>query len=273
MHISIIIPTFNREKTIKRAINSVVAQTHSDWELIIIDDGSTDETKNIVDSFSDDRIQYFYIENSGVSKARNFGIAKTRSDWIALLDSDDEWLPKKLEEQIKEIEKNPESAIIHTEEIWIRNGKRVNQKKIHQKYGGYIFDKCIPLCVISPSSSLIKKDILYEVGNFDESFTVCEDYDLWLKICSLYSVSFIETPLINKYGGHEDQLSAKYRAMDLWRVKALDRILKIRALKESEKNLVIETILKKAQILRNGYLKHNNLEDLPFIEEILSRYS
>lgn len=273
MHISIIIPTFNRAKTLERAIESVVNQTHADWELFIIDDGSTDETKEVVKSFSDSRIKYRYQENGGVSKARNTGIQLSQFDWIALLDSDDEWLEKKLEEQVKAIKENKDCAIIHTEEIWIRNGRRVNQKKIHQKFGGEIFDKCIPLCVISPSSSLIKKSVLSEVGNFDEEFTVCEDYDLWLKICSLYPVAFIEAPLINKYGGHEDQLSAKYKAMDLWRVKALDRILEIRDLEESSKDLVIETILKKSEILRNGYIKHQNLTDLPVVESMLTKYS
>ena len=168
MNISVIIPTYNRKETLKRAIQSVLIQSYTPYEIIIIDDGSDDGTKEwLKDNFPN--VKYIYQMNSGVSSARNKGIKFARGDWIALLDSDDEWLPSKLKDQANEIESNPAAKFLHTNEIWIRNGVRVNQMKKHKKYGGYIFEKCLDMCRISPSSVLIQKDIFDEIGMFDET--------------------------------------------------------------------------------------------------------
>lgn len=237
-----------------------------------MDDGSTDDTKALIDDFNDERIQYIYKKNGGVSSARNLGIKNSKGSWVAFLDSDDEWLPKKLELQIKFIQDNPELKIVHGEENWIRNGKVVNKKKIHKKHEGDVFLKCLPLCFISPSTSIIKKSLLIEVGCFDEEFEVCEDYDLWLKITSLVPVGLIQESIINKHGGHEDQLSFKYKAMDYWRVMALVRILETRNLKDEERRAVIDVIIRMANILRDGFIKHDNLEKLPYIEKVLKNF-
>tara|TARA_R110002072_G_scaffold534_8_gene4285 strand:+ start:36606 stop:37439 length:834 start_codon:yes stop_codon:yes gene_type:complete len=273
MKISVVIPTYNRKETIKRAMDSVLSQSYQNFELIIVDDGSTDETQEIINKFlPHEKIKVISIDNSGVSKARNIGIQNADSKWIAFLDSDDEWHTDKLTMQMKVIEDDPDAVLIHTNEVWIRNGKHLKQKGIHKKYGGFIFDKCIPLCNISPSTSLIKKSVLEEVGMFDEKFVVCEDYDLWLKISSKYKVHFIEDSLVNKYGGHDDQLSTMYKAMDYYRVKALDNILDIRELSHENVQLVREMIISKSEILINGYRKHGNKEDLKEIEEIRSKH-
>lgn len=270
--ISIIIPTYNRAHVLSRAIDSVLSQSFEDYELIIVDDGSDDETKDLVIQYGD-KIKYFFTKQKGVSAARNLGIKESSGEWIALLDSDDEWLSNKLEKQVQFIESNPEVPLVHGEEIWIRNGKRVNPRNKHKKFGGWIFEKCIPLCVISPSASLIKKDILLQLGGFDERFPVCEDYDLWLKLTAKFPVGFIEDPIIVKYGGHQDQLSRKYFAMDFWRVKSLLNTLECSSLDENQRTLVQQEIVNKAKILKQGYLKHQNLSDLPFIEEVLARFS
>lgn len=265
--VSVIIPTYNREHCIMRAINSVFRQTFQNFDLWVIDDGSTDQTKDLLSDIQDKRFHYLKSINRGVSAARNIGIKESKGEWIALLDSDDEWLPDRLEKQIKIIKENPNIPLIHGEEIWMRKNKRINQKKIHQKFGGDIFERCLPLCLVSPSASLIRRDVLLEVGLFDEDFIVCEDYDLWLKITSKYEVGYVETPLIIKHGGHDDQLSAKYFAMDYYRIKALDRILKIRDLSEKRINAVKNMILRKSDILLRGYIKHNNMYDY---DEIMS---
>ena len=271
--ISVIIPTFNRASVLARAIDSVLNQTFRPIELIIVDDGSSDETESLVAKYENPLIQYIKTENRGVSAARNTGIKKSAGDWIALLDSDDEWLSERLERQITLLNDEPKLRFVHGEEIWIRRGKRVNQKKIHQKFGGFIFERCLPLCLISPSASLIEKSLLFEMGGFDEEYIVCEDYDLWLKITSLYPVGFIKEPIIVKHGGHEDQLSGQYKAMDYWRVRSMDRILEIRDLDTSQIPVVKSEILRKCEILRMGYLKHENLENLTFIESLLEKHS
>lgn len=265
---SVIIPTHNRAHVLGRAIDSVLSQSFQNFELIVIDDGSTDNTDEILLKYTN-KIHITKIENSGVSAARNRGVDLANGQWICFLDSDDEWLSHKLQSQYDFIQSNPLIPVIHGEEIWIRNGKRVNPKKKHKKSGGDIFEKCLPLCLISPSAVCIKKEIYLAMGGFDEDFIVCEDYDLWLKLTSLYPVGFIEEPIINKYGGHEDQLSARYKAMDLWRVKSMMRILKIRELSPSQQTSCINEIKNKANILRIGYEKHGRYDELQQLNKLV----
>jgi len=251
--VSVIIPTYNRAKFLEEAINSVLNQTYKDFEIIVVDDGSTDNTKEIIRKFGE--IIYIYQKNKGVSSARNKGIKMSRGEYIAFLDSDDLWLKRKLEKQMKIFEKYPENKICHTNEIWIRDGKRINQGKRHQKYGGYIFDKVLPLCIISPSSVVIKREVFEKVGLFDERLKVCEDYDMWLRICAHYKVYFLDEPLIIKRGGHKDQLSKKYWGLDRFRIYALRKILKDKILTEDQRSLVKKEIVKKAKIVANGAKK------------------
>ena len=274
VEVSVIIPTYNRELVIRRAVDSVLKQSFKNFELIIIDDGSTDSTPSILENYKkkDERIAVYVQKNRGVSSARNLGIDKAKGKWVAFLDSDDEWLEDKLEKQINFAKNNPTIPLIHGEEIWVRNGRRVNPKNKHQKFGGDIFEKCLALCLISPSASFISRDLLEEYNGFDENYPVCEDYDLWLRITKDHEVGFIETPILIKYGGHEDQLSRKYFAMDFWRVKSLDRIYDSKCFSKELKLKIQKEILSKANILKLGYIKHNNLNDLPYIEEVLSKY-
>lgn len=272
--VSVLIPTFNREATIKRAVDSVLSQTYSDIECIVIDDASTDSTQKILKNINDPRLKVFTLpENKGVSFARNYGEEKSNGDWIALLDSDDEWLPNRLEKQLRFAKENPKLPLIHGEEIWVRNGKRVNPKKIHQKSGGRIFRNCLHLCLISPSATLMKRELYRELKGFRVDYPVCEDYEMWLRVTEKYEVGFIEEPIIIKYGGHEDQLSAKYKAMDFWRVKAMDEIFSDRVLSDEDSFELIAVLLKKCEILKQGYLKHQNIENLPFIEGLIEKYS
>ena len=274
--ISVIIPTFNRIDTLPRAVSSVLDQTFTDIELWIVDDGSTDATADWVQNelLREDReIQCHYLRsnNKGVSHARNLGLQASQSEWVAFLDSDDEWLPNKLESQIRFAEENPEIKVIHGEEIWIRNGVRVNPMKKHQKQGGRIFDRCIELCCISPSTVMIHRSVFKEVGNFKEDYPVCEDYDLWLRISALYEVGFIETPVIKKYGGHEDQLSRKYVAMDYYRVKSLAQFVDSNDITTDEKKLLTDVMSKKCEILMRGFRRHNNMELYPEVEQLAGK--
>jgi glycosyltransferase involved in cell wall biosynthesis len=272
--VSIIIPTYNRSQTILRAVHSVLNQTYQNFELIIVDDGSSDETEELVKSLDNSiastrKIIYLKTQNGGVSKARNLGASIARGEWLTFLDSDDEWLPEKLNLQLDFLINNPHQQVAYTQEIWIRNGVRVNPRITHQKYSGQIFDKCVQQCFIAPSSLIIKKSLFSELNGFDEEFVVCEDYDLWLKISSLYEINLINKALIIKHGGHSDQLSTKFVAMDLWRMRALLRILKIRNLSDSHKACVIDSIKQKGEILIKGFHKHGNMDRVSEVESML----
>jgi glycosyltransferase involved in cell wall biosynthesis len=270
---SVIIPTYNRAHVLDRAINSVLSQTYKDYEIIIIDDGSDDHTQEVLRGYFLDDFEVHIIENSGVSKARNLAVEKARGQWLAFLDSDDEWLEQKLQKQFDYIQANPDVPLVHGEEIWIRNGTRVNPMKKHQKGGGNQFVASLHLCAISPSVAVMKKSVFDELGGFREDYPACEDYDLWLKLTSLHEVGFLADHLIKKYGGHDDQLSQKFKAMDYWRVKSIDWVLDNRELSEEQKLAAKEVLLNKAQILIEGYKKHDNLDNLPEIQAILNKYA
>ena len=257
--ISVVIPTLNRINTLQRALDSVINQTYKPAEIIVVDNGSSDGTLKFL------REQYPKItiltENKiGVSSARNKGIKKSINQWIALLDSDDEWHPRKLEIQTSMLDKElKEYNLIHTDEVWFRNNKHINQMKKHKKQGGYIFERCLSLCCISPSSVLFKKNILDKVGLFDESLPVCEDYDMWLKICSSEEVLFAQDKLTYKYGGHKDQLSKSYWGMDRFRIKSIENIIKNFDLTYNQKKQAKKELIKKLKIIINGAFKRNNL--------------
>lgn len=269
--VSVIVPTYNRCVLLKRALESIFAQTFSDYEVIVIDDGSTDDTAEMMRK-NFPNVIYSQQQNKGVSSARNNGLLEAKGEWIAFLDSDDEWLPQKLEKQLELIESNPEYKICHTEELWIRNGVRVNQMKKHKKSAGWIFNRCLPLCAISPSSVLIHCSVFNDVGDFDITLPACEDYDLWLRITAKYPVLYVEEPQIKKYGGHEDQLSMKYWGMDRYRIQALHRIILADTLAEDNKQEAINMLLKKCTIFKNGALKRGKVEDAQKYQQIIDRY-
>ncbi|MCB0421216.1 MAG: glycosyltransferase [Bdellovibrionales bacterium] len=269
--ISIIIPTFNRGKWIVRAIESVLDQSYRNWDLWVIDDGSTDQTSEIVMSYAskDDRVRLWTQENLGVSAARNKGIQQSQGEWLAFLDSDDRWLPYKLQRQMLEIEMSPDLKWVHGEEIWFRHNQIFNPKKIHKKSGGRQFTRSVDLCCISPSTVLIHRSVFSLVGYFREDFPVCEDYDLWLKIAARFEIGFVEEPLIHKFGGHADQLSQRFKAMDYWRVKSLFDVLFLKELDEEERRYVADSIIKRCEILLKGYRKHQNLLHFDEVQRIL----
>lgn len=246
--ISAIITTYNRRSFLRGAVDSVLAQDYKPKEVIVVDDGSDDGSQEEV---KDLLVTYIWKENGGISSARNTGIRASQGDYLAFLDVDDLWLKKKLSTQMASMEKEGYS-ISYTDEIWIRNDKRINQKLRHRKYSGWIFEQCLPLCIISPSSVVIKRDVLDRVGLFDETLAVCEDYDMWLRISSRYPVLFLEKELILKRGGHEDQLSRKYEAMDRFRIQSLVKILKSRVLSDDQRDLALQELRNKCRIYALG---------------------
>ncbi|PIS30120.1 MAG: glycosyl transferase [Candidatus Marinimicrobia bacterium CG08_land_8_20_14_0_20_45_22] len=258
--VSIIIPTYNRAEVLERALMSVFSQTYENFEIIVIDDGSTDNTNAVISKHAD-KIRYFSKFHAGVSAARNLGLEKSIGTWVCFLDSDDYWLPEKLEMQMAYTAKNPGMMIVQTDEKWIRNGIFVNPMKKHQKHGGWIFKQCLPLCIVSPSAVMVHQKVFNDVGVFDESFPVCEDYDLWLRISLKYPIGLISEKLIVKTGGHADQLSRKYWGMDRYRVRALEKILLVELTVE-QKWLVLHEIVRKLTVLAKGREKRTESQNI-----------
>ena len=268
---SVVIPVYNRKSLIRRALESVLNQSYLASQVVVVDDGSTDGTSDMLQS-EYPQVTVIRQEYQGVSAARNKGIVNCRSDWVAFLDSDDEWQPEKLEKQALWLNENSGYQICHCDEIWIHNGVRVNQKVKHAKSGGWIFLHCLPLCVVSPSAVVINRIVFHKVGVFDESLPVCEDYDLWLRITSQFPVGFVNEQLVVKYGGHIDQLSKAYPAMDRYRISSLIKLLESNQLGFEYQDKVIEVLVEKIQIYLNGARKRGKTTEVSIYESILSRF-
>jgi glycosyltransferase involved in cell wall biosynthesis len=264
--VSVILPTYNRAWIVKESILSVLAQTFQDYELIVVDDGSTDDTRIILDEFQD-RIMVIHRENSGVSSARNHGVAAAKGKWIAFLDSDDLWMPGKLAVQMEFFLSNPDVRICQTDEIWIRNGCRINPKKYHKKPSGDIFLPSLSLCLVSPSAVMMEKEFFNQMGGFDETLPSCEDYDFWLRIGCKYPISLIPNPLVIKRGGHPDQLSAA-PGLDRYRIRSLSKILKTEKLTPVQFQKTVEMLNAKIDIYANGCVKRGNLEEAAYIKSL-----
>lgn len=263
--VSVIIPTYNRAFCLEEAIQSVLDQVYfvrngaSSFELLVVDDGSTDNTRDVVRSFGKS-VKYHFQPNRGVSAARNKGLDLAQGDYIAFLDSDDLWEKEKIGSQLSFMKAFPEAKVCYTEETWIRRGAFVNPQKKHKKHSGWIFDKVLPLCLLSLSSALFRKEIFEEIGRFDEELPACEDYDLGVRVAAKYPVYLLPRALIIKRGGHADQLSRKYWGMDRFRVMALEKCLRL-DLTNPQKMLVRQELVRKYQILAKGYEKRNRLEE------------
>lgn len=255
MNISVIIPTFNRENHIYKAIESILNQSYNVNEIIIIDDGSTDNTKDIVHNYIEkhSNIKYIFQNNSGVSKARNIGIKEAKNEWICFLDSDDMWEKEKIQEQVEFHRNNPHIYFSHTDELWIFNDKIIKQKKHQLKPQGFCFQENLANTLIGASTVMIHKKIFEDIGYFDEDLLACEDYDLWLRILQKYELGLVDKKLIKKIAGHENQLSFTTKLMDEYRIKALLKHT------DSPYQTDIEKIIEyKCDILIKGAIKHNN---------------
>jgi len=267
-HISVVIPTHNRAWCLKHAMDSVLSQDYPRFDLTVVDDGSTDGTAALLAAYPGIRV--LGLENRGVSAARNAGVAATQGPLIAFLDSDDRWLPGKLTAQAAFFESHPGARICQTEEIWMRNGVRVNPGKRHQKPSGDIFERSLALCLVSPSAVMLRRTLFEEMEGFDESLPACEDYDLWLRVSCRYPVHLIDVPLVVKTGGHPDQLS-RSPSLDRYRIQSLAKLLTHVPLTPSQRRAALKTLEAKCTLFAAGCTKRGRLEDaehyrrLPFL--------
>lgn len=262
--VSVIIPTYNRACLLERAVRSVMEQTHHDLELIVVDDGSTDGTYRLLEPTRPRIIYLRHDKKLGVSAARNTGIRSASGRFIAFLDSDDQWLPEKLSHQISFFEHNPSALICQCQEFWYRNGMRVNPRARHLKPSGFIFEKSLALCLVSPSAVMIRKEIFEEVGLFDETLPVCEDYDLWLRIAVSHPVYLIDKHLLIRHAGHADQLSSSVFGMDRFRIKAILKLLRDSPLNEEQRLSALAELRKKCIVYGSGCLKRGRKKEGEF---------
>jgi GT2 family glycosyltransferase len=268
--IGVIIPLHNRADKIRACVQSVIDQTLPAREIIVVDDGSSDCPEHALSEFKHHVTLLRSPENRGVSHARNRGIRQAQSGWLCFLDSDDLWEPQKLQQQWQFHQHYPFYRISQTEDLWMRHGRRVNAKKIHQKPLGWVWEKSLERCLISPSAVMINKKLLEKTGAFDENLPACEDYDLWLKISRFCPVGLTAYPGVTRYGGHSDQLSQRFVAMDRFRVSALQHALQSEICPQHQSALR-KQLQKKIAILIKGYHKHQNSDQASYYEQLLDQ--
>lgn len=296
--VSVVIPTFNREHFLSRAINSVLNQIYENFELLIVDDASTDGTQALLTSLTDPRIILLHtsqldkidlpdespgwmpgdhsnmnnLSPLGVSCARNLGIQYAKGEYIAFLDSDDEWSPQKLEIQVSHL-KDSSMYWVHCNEFWIKNQIRIPQLQKHKKAGGDQFERALEICCIGASCVLIHRSILSEVGGFKPKLKVCEDYDLWLRILAKYPIAFVEEELVTKYAGHDGQLSFQNKAIDEYRVLALKELVENVELTPTQRSSAKDHLIKKSKILEKGFRKYLNNEKADYYQSLQISFS
>ena len=269
--VSVVLPTFNRGWTVKEAVDSVLGQTLDAFELIVVDDGSTDNTAALLAPYGD-LVRVIRQENKGVSAARNRGAAAGRGRYLAFLDSDDLWLPDKLAVQVKFFRDHPNARICQTGEIWIRKGRRVNPGLRHQKVSGDIFLPSLRLCLVSPSAVMMTRELFEAHGGFDETFFACEDYDLWLRIGLANPVYLLKPALVVKRGGHSDQLSAN-PGLDKYRIRSLVKLLEAGGLTRARRTAVLEVLAEKCEIYAAGCEKRGRRKEAARFRGLLARYA
>jgi glycosyltransferase involved in cell wall biosynthesis len=268
--VSVIIPTFNRGGIIRDAVDSVLGQTYRDFELIVVDDGSSDRTGDILREYGD-RLRLVGQVRRGVSAARNSGVRAANGRLLAFLDSDDLWLAGKLAEQVAFFGQNPSALICQTEEIWIRNGMRVNPRKRHRKPSGLIFRPSLELCLVSPSAVMVRRELFDRVGLFDEELPACEDYDLWLRVSCRFPIHLIDRPLTVKRGGHKDQLS-RQDSLDKYRIQSLVKVIGSGQLTMPQRNAAVVTLRKKSTVYASGCLKRGRMEEAAHYLQLAQGY-
>ena len=269
--VSVIIPTCDRLSMLRQAVASVQQQTFESWEMIVVDDGSVDGTWQWLAQQPAIRA----LRNPtplGPAAARNQGAAVARGHYLSFLDSDDLFKPEKLQRQVDLLEQDPALALCHSNEIWLRNGKELAQQPKHEKRGGWIFEHCLPLCRISPSAAVIRREVFQELAGFDEELEVAEDYELWLRLTCGHAVGFIPEPLIIKRGGHSDQLSMKYGQIEKFRIEALKRVLGRCPLSDEQRAAALETLHQKCEIHARGCDKRGKADEARLYRDLIKQF-
>ena len=226
--ISVIIPVYNGEKTIRETIESVLKQTFNEFELIIVNDGSKDQTLEIVNSIQDSRIKVFSYQNAGLSASRNRGITQASGEYISFIDADDLWTPDKLESQLKALQENPQAAVAYSWTDYIDETGRFLRQGSHVSVSGNAFANLLLLNFLeNGSNALIRKQALLEVGEFDESLSSAEDWDMWLRLALRYDFVVVRSPQVLY------RTSATSMSANVLKMEAEDRRVRERAIAQA----------------------------------------
>lgn len=270
MTVAVVIPVFNRAELLPRAVESVLAQTFRPTELVVVDDGSNERYGATREKLEAAGFRWLELSrNQGVAAARNAGAALTSSEWIAFLDSDDEWHSEKLARQLAWHEANPEVRISQTRENWVRSGVPVNKPDHWEPVESDMAGASRRRCMIGPSCVMMRRDLWSEVGGFDPRYRVCEDFELWLRITALNRVGLVDgEALVTKYGGHRDQLSTTTPALDRYRIVALLEMLGRGGMKEDDRIDIIAVIGEKANIVAKGAEKRGEVVRADFYRRL-----
>ncbi|OKH33364.1 glycosyl transferase family A [[Phormidium ambiguum] IAM M-71] len=221
--ISVIIPVYNGEKTIQETIESVLNQTFSDLELIIINDGSQDATLDVVSHIRDERLKVFSYPNAGVAESRNRGISLAKGDYISFIDADDLWTKDKLESQLKALQENPQSAVAYSWTKCIDESGEMSRRGSHISVTGNVYAKLLLIDFIENGSNpLIRRQALTEIGNFDRSVVPSEDRDMWLRLAASYDFVCVPTAQI-LYRQLSNSASANVVKQEVASLKAIEK--------------------------------------------------
>jgi glycosyltransferase involved in cell wall biosynthesis len=254
--ISVIIPVYNGEKTIKETINSVLNQTLSNLELLVINDGSQDSTLEIVLSIKDPRLKVFSYPNAGLAATRNRGISLAAGDYISFIDADDLWTPDKLEAQFNALQKNPKAAVAYSWTDWIDESGQLLGRGVYNTQQGEVFAKLLLNdFVANGSNTLIRRQALSEVGDFDESLSAAEDWDMWLRLAARYEFVAVPTSQI-LYRVYASSMSFDVWGMEVSSLKVIEK-----ALAQAPNSL--EPLKRKSLGNRYKYLTFKALEGHP----------
>lgn len=270
--VSAIIPVFNRPNQVVEAIQSVLAQRDVHVELIVVDDGSTDGTADAIENALENAaapVRIIETENRGPAAARNLGVEAAAAPLIAFLDSDDLWNPDKLARQVAYMRDHCDCAISQCDELWIRNGRRVNPGLRHRKRAGDIFIDSLRTCLVSPSAVIMKTSLFRDLGGFDETMRAAEDYDLWLRILLDHEAGLIDEKLVTRRAGHDGQLSATVPAIDRFRILAIAKLLANPELQGAKRTAAADVLAEKCRIYGKGLRRRER--DAEFFDRLASR--
>ena len=225
MHVSVVIPTYNNAGTLAQAIQSVLAQTYGEIDVVVVDDGSTDGTPEVMREFPG--VRYLRQANGGLPAARNAGIAATRGELIAFLDSDDWWEPEKIAAQVERLRATPEVGLVYTDLRVIYDDGRVLESFLASRPlagDGLVFDRLVQSGFILPSTVLLRREVLEQVGTFDESMRSHEDIELWLRVTRRWPVALVREALTNRRQGTGNMTANPYLRAE-YSVRLCEKVL------------------------------------------------
>ena len=279
--VSVIIPAYNRAPLLKEAVRSVLAQSFRDIEIIIADDGSTDGTPSMLRELEEKSLsapegpplRLLRQDHRGMAgQVRNFAVQAASGRYLAFLDSDDLWLPEKLSRQLPFFGKPPGLRLVHTRELWLRQGRVISQKGQRHRRFGDVFGDALEKCILGPSTVVLERSLFDEIGGFREDLEVAEDYELGLRITALHEIGYVDEPLTVKRAGEWPQLSKKYDHIEDFRIKALQPLIDQDRLPFSRRMPARRVLSRKCGVYARGCRKRGRSEEALRYEALAAAY-